>query len=290
MLAPMLIDAVLLRSTQGHGQAAIHLFNTSGLASRPLWTLIAPQFGMRSLCYHYSTNSERILLPSDATDGDLAGVWRLCWWDEQLAWDSRQAEFLATAAERPGKIQVVGPVTFVATTQHLPAAASGSLAVFDVTPIGETWRAAWAGHIYYTQDLVEAFVLNLAEAASAHGVVIAWKTKREVKDAHDSGYRPLRQRMHDHPGVVIVDPSVSAQQLIAASFAAVSLPFTSTALIAHAAGRPSAFYDPSGAVRPDHPAGRGLPMLSSEEALHAWLSSIANNGPAQGPSARFGLS
>ena len=287
MLAAMLVDAALLRSTQGHGQAAIHLFNTSTFAKRPLWTLIAPQFGMRSLCYHYSTNSESILGHSGTADEDLADSWRLCWWDEQFVWDSRQAAFLSGAAERPSKARAVGPVSFVATTRHLPAEANGALAVFDVTPVSVTRRATRVNDVYYTRELVEAFILDLAEAASSHGLVVAWKTKRKVEDVHDSAYRPFRERMKDYPGAVIVNPRVSAQQLIAASFAAVSIPFTSTALIAHAAGKPSTFYDPSGAVRPDHPAGRGLPMLSSKDALLAWLSSIVSNGAGQSSSARF---
>ena len=275
MLARMLVDATLLQSTQGTGQALAHLFNTSALASRPLWTIVAPQFGIRSLCYHYSTNAEDPLSQPSVPNSCLAD-WRLCWWDEQLVWDTRQAAVLQRAAERPGKVRVVGPISFVATTRYIPNKARGALAVFDVTPWGHGRIAALPRKIYETQELIEAFICNLAEEAHANSLWIAWKTKREVGDAHDSAYRPFQQRMQNCPGVVIVEPSVSAQQLIAACCAAVSLPFTSTAHIAHAAGKPSAFYDPFGAVVPGHPAGRGLPILSAPNDLRAWLHSLGS--------------
>lgn len=278
-LAPMLIDAVLLRSTQGHGQAAIHLFNTSSFARRPLWTLFAPALGIRALCYHYSTQFINPLHKPHAPDphapdGRIADSTRLSWWDEQLAWDLNHAEILSSTVERPGKVRIAGPVSFVATQQRLQLKARGCIAVFDVTPVSASRRATFL-NTYYTPELVEAFVLDIAEVAKEHGFHIAWKSKRVVDPRyHDNSYPLLQNRMRKQPETHIVDPSVSAESLITSSIAIVSIPFTSTAHIAHAAGKPSSFYDPSGAITNEHLGRHGLPLLSSRKALYAWMSNV----------------
>ena len=272
LVAPDLVELALLRATRGQGQPSLHLFNTSGVAKRPLWTLVCAEFGIRTICYHYSTNSEPIKLVRGPEGRPLADGWHLAWWDEQLAWDQRQKDFLRETAGRPGRTQITGPISFVATTSRLPERCKGSIAVFDVTPLSAHRQALWSSGAYYTQGLVEHFVLGVVEAAQELGVAVTWKTKRDGKDAHDAAYIPFRERVGELRGVNIVPPTVSAEQLIAASLAVVSLPFTSTALIARASGRPSAFFDPSGTVFQEHPARRDLPLIDSAAALHAWLT------------------
>lgn len=277
LVAPDLVELALLRSTRGQGQPSLHLFNTSGAAKRPMWTLVSAEFGIRTIGYHYSTNSESIKLVRGAEGRPLVDSWHLAWWDEQLVWDQRQKDFLGEAAARPGPTQITGPISFVAATSRLPESCKGSIAVFDVTPMNAQRQALWTSDIYYTQGLVEGFILGVVKAADEIGVAVTWKTKRDVKESHDAAYLPFRERVSELPGVNVVPPAVSAEQLIAASLAVVSLPFTSTALIARASGKPSVFFDPSGTVSQDHPARRDLHLLDSAADLHAWLATVVGS-------------
>jgi len=62
-------------------------------------------------------------------------------------------------------------------------------------------------------------------------------------------------------------------RVIESSCAVISMPFTSTAIIAREIGKPSVYYDPTGGLQPDDRAAHGIPILSTVEELEAWLSS-----------------
>ncbi len=279
ILAPMLVQAALLKATEGRGQAKIHLFNSSGAGQRPLWTLLATSFDIRVVCYHYSTNIEapRPRLDRAAEHIFTADSWRLSWWDQQTAWDQRHREALHERAERTPNISVLGPTSFVATTKRLPRIPARSVAVFDVTPMNGSRQALWASQNYYTIETVQGFILGLIEVAAAQGLTIAWKSKRAVEESHHPDYSPFREMLQRRGDVVVVEPGCSAEQLIAATAATVSIPFTSTALLAKADGKPSAFFDPTGSIASDHGARRGLPLLASKDEIGIWMASIRDS-------------
>ena len=177
ILATMLVEAALLKATEGRGQAKIHLFNSSGAGRRPLWTLLAASFDIRVVCYHYSMNIEELTPPMGQAAERLFTIdsWRLSWWDQQTAWDQRHREALHERAERTPNISVLGPTSFVATTKRLPLLPAEAIAVFDVTPMNVGRVGLSASDVYHTIETVQGFILGLIEAASAQGLTIAWK-------------------------------------------------------------------------------------------------------------------
>jgi polysaccharide biosynthesis PFTS motif protein len=73
---------------------------------------------------------------------------------------------------------------------------------------------------------------------------------------------------------VKIDPAVSASDMIEKCSAVISMPFTSTALLGRAAGKPSIYYDPIGLIQKNDPAAHGIPIVSGEEELNKWISVI----------------
>jgi polysaccharide biosynthesis PFTS motif protein len=71
-----------------------------------------------------------------------------------------------------------------------------------------------------------------------------------------------------------VHPDSDATKLIQKTAATISIPFTSTALIAKSEGKPSVYYDPSGVVQKDDRAAHGIPVLSSIDELEAWVKTL----------------
>ena len=69
----------------------------------------------------------------------------------------------------------------------------------------------------------------------------------------------------------MVAPEFSAIRVIQASCAVISMPFTSTALIARSLGVPSVYYDPSGIVKRDDRAAHGIEILIGRHELERWL-------------------
>jgi polysaccharide biosynthesis PFTS motif protein len=82
----------------------------------------------------------------------------------------------------------------------------------------------------------------------------------------------LERLLAENSHVVPVAPDISAIRVIESSIAVISMPFTSTALIAKEMGKPSAYYDPCGILQRDDRAAHGIPILSGVKELEAWLS------------------
>lgn len=52
----------------------------------------------------------------------------------------------------------------------------------------------------------------------------------------------------------------------------ISVPFTSTALIARNLGKPSCYYDPSELLASDDKAAHGIPVLLGKAQLEKWIA------------------
>jgi polysaccharide biosynthesis PFTS motif protein len=105
-----------------------------------------------------------------------------------------------------------------------------------------------------------------------------WKRKRKVKKetsfAHPS-YLSSVERLSRYENVISVDPDISANRVIEASTLVISMPFTSTALIARELGKPSCYYDPTGLIQQDDRAAHGIEIIRGPEELTRWLKGIS---------------
>ena len=72
------------------------------------------------------------------------------------------------------------------------------------------------------------------------------------------------------------DPEISAVKVIEQSDIVISIPFTSTALIARSLGKASAYYDPTGMIAKNDAAGHGIPLLSNYKELFHWVSEVCD--------------
>ena len=63
-------------------------------------------------------------------------------------------------------------------------------------------------------------------------------------------------------------------QLIEQSKAVISMPFTSTALIAKHLGKPSIYYDPRNLLLKNDLGSHGIEIISDSNRLRKWLSTV----------------
>ena len=102
---------------------------------------------------------------------------------------------------------------------------------------------------------------------------MAHKIKRKNKKVHKEYMQNLK-KLKKQPNYIEIDPDLSATQVIKQAKACISMPFTSTALIAKHEGKPSVFYDPSGITQADDRAAHGIPILVSIDELQQWVEGI----------------
>ncbi len=74
--------------------------------------------------------------------------------------------------------------------------------------------------------------------------------------------------------MITIDPDTSSYEMMEKCSAVISMPFTSTALIARELGKPSCFYDPTGLIQRDDRAAHGIPIMIGRNELQAWLEAV----------------
>ena len=251
-----------------------YLFHNSNCIFRPLWTYEAERKGSRILFYFYSTNIEKFkcagVYPS------LVYGWQAMTWPRYMVWDEYQADFVRRAVGDAAHIDIVGSIPFNAgatVPQDIPEHA---IAVFDVQPMRDAvYQPLTIETEYYVPKNANKFLQDVhATIANARGVMV-FKRKRDIGSLVHPGYENTVKKLQHVSSCLIVDPDISASSLIAKCCAVISTPYTSTALIGRAQGKPSVYYDPNGQCEHNDRAAHGILVLFGINELQAWVNEIS---------------
>lgn len=257
-----------------------YLFHNSGWIYRPMWTYEAERRGSLITFYFYSTNCELF----KRTEGYHPTYgWQTTNWPHYLVWDEYQADFVRRAVGETANISVVGPIWFHCSVEEMPAFGGRGVAVFDVTPHRESrYRTLGAELDYYVPQTCLPFLSDIQKVTNDAGYMMIWKRKRKIGSLAHPCYRRFAEHLGMSENVIIVDPDISAHRVIEASMAGISMPFTSTALIARELGKPSCYYDPTGLVQKDDRAAHGIEIIRGPKELTCWLTKSIPGEPIEG--------
>jgi polysaccharide biosynthesis PFTS motif protein len=221
--------------------------------------------------YFYSTNCEAFKL-SDVNSTIPYG-WCAMSWPKYLVWDEYQADFVRRAVGMQANIVIVGAIWFQSSTKEISSLDRVAVAVFDVTPHRASVYCTYGiGSEYYTPNVALPFLEDVKNVTQRLSAFMVWKRKRNIGRIAHPRYRYFSGQLAEHSHVVIVEPDISTNRIIENCAAVISMPFTSTAVIAREMGKPSIYYDPSGLLHLDDRASHGIPILSGVTQLEAWLS------------------
>jgi polysaccharide biosynthesis PFTS motif protein len=269
------VKAAQARFLEPSRLAREYLFHNSNFVFRPLWTYEAEQLGSKIALYFYSANCESFKRNKGYTryTNDYYEVMN---WPYYLAWDNYQADFIRRSVGELAKIEVVGPIWFGSSSEDLPSlTTSRNVAIFDVQPVRTSYyQRLGIDFDYYTPKNVNSFLVDSHAATLACGGVAVHKRKREIGLLIHPAYASCIKKLSQAKGFVATDANVSAFRLIEMCVAVISMPFTSTALIGQALGKPSAYYDPHGMIQHDDRAAHGIPILCGPIELRLWLTQV----------------
>ena len=247
-----------------------YLFHSSGPFYRPIWTYAAEDKGSRILFYFYSTNTENFKTKAGYP---IQRPRHLMSWSHYLVWDKFQTDFLKRFGHHKSTIEEVGPIWFSSSGREIDVSFN-SIAVFDVTPNHEdVYVASGLGIEYYIPKIVNQFLDDIYSVLEKNDVIMAHKMKRTNKNAHEEYMQNLKV-LNKQKNYIAIDPDIDPTQIIKKTKACISMPFTSTALIAKREGRPSVYYDPSGIIQKDDRAAHGVSVLNDIDDLQEWLKGI----------------
>jgi polysaccharide biosynthesis PFTS motif protein len=252
-----------------------YLFHNSSWIYRPLWTYEAEKKGSEIIFYFYSTNSENFKVGNEYPP--LNYGWEAMSWSKYLVWDEYQKDFLLRAGVKDQLIKIVGSIDFHSSDEKVLNIPSGlKISVFDVQPVRDSYYFILGARLeYYRPGICIDFLADILN--SSRNSTILHKKKREIgKRAHPK-YRKYTIGIKKNSNYFNIESDISARALIQYSDLVISMPFTSTALIAREEGKPSIYYDPSGIVMKDDRAAHGIPIISGKEELAIWLKQIIDS-------------
>lgn len=270
--------AALFRLSDSNEIAKHYYFHQNGMFVRRLWTYEAEHRGAGISLYFYSTNSET----HKTKNGYLTPMYgfRLMNWPRYLVWNSFHADFIKRSKNSTyGNVEVVGQIWFADNGKPLPQLPEKFFSIFDTTPIRPSVYAKLGlDNQYLTYSTVNQFLNDILLVSKNLNFHIAIKPKRVTKtqanNRYDNRYSNKIERMAKCSLVTTVDPGISAQRLIEASEVVISLPFSTTAIIAMEMKKPTVFYDPFGKAFPDDRAAYGIQIISGRQQLEKWIKKL----------------
>ena len=261
------------RSLQLEFLADEYLFHNSGWIYRPLWTYDLEKAGSVITSYFYSTNCESF---KSHNGYQIPYGWKAINWPRYLVWDKYQANFIRRSIGGKPNIVNVGPIWFQDANKKMPIFTGLQIAVFDVTPFRSSFYCTLGiPEEFYTPDIVNKFLEDIVLLAERNYSIL-WKRKRNIGALAHPRYKSLVHRLDTLKGVILIDSEISAVKVIEQSDIVISIPFTSTALIARSLGKASAYYDPTGMIVKKDVAGHGIPLLSNYKELFDWVSEVCD--------------
>jgi polysaccharide biosynthesis PFTS motif protein len=253
-----------------------YFFHHGNWLYRPLWTYEAVNKGSLATLYFYSTNNERFKRPEGYPKYDMS-CWKAMTWDNYIVWDEYQADFIKRAVGKDINIHITGAVLFSNSLEEMPEIPKNSIGVFDVQPFRDSRYQMLGEPIeYYTAKTANDFLNDIHTAAKIFESTMVLKCKRKIGHLlHPSYGRMVKKLTQSTETFVAIDENISALRLINKCAVVISMPFTSTAILAKHLGKPSVYYDPHGIIHKDDRASHGIPILTGFEELKSWLSKQA---------------
>ncbi len=270
VLLSEIIKVIRIKLAKKKYLARDYLFHNSNISHRPLWTYEVQKKGSRPIFYFYSTNCENFKTKSIYPTYPYP--WNLLSWQHYLAWDKYQKKFILRHNQCSATIEITGPIWFSCAQTHLLPLPKKTVAVFDVQP-RRISVAMILGAYYYIPKVVNQFLADIYQITREQKWHMAHKQKRTIKTAHPH-YMCFINNLKKYPSYIEIDPGLSANTLIEKTSLVISIPFTSTALIAKAQNKISIYYDPSGVIEKDDRAAHGIPILVGINELRTWIKEL----------------
>jgi polysaccharide biosynthesis PFTS motif protein len=250
-----------------------YLFHNSGWIYRPLWTYEAEKKGGRILFYFYSTNCENFNLSKG--ESIQANSWQIMSWSHYLVWDTYQSDFVKKAVGNNANVQIVGPIWFHTDNKPLPQLPSNSIAVFDIQPHRDSrYQSFGLEHEFFTYHTMNSFLADIHLVTKEYKSTMILKRKRHIGKLLNSRYQNLLNQLEDSTNFLAIDPDISAFDLIQKCSIVISIPFTSTAIIAKEMGKISVYYDPTSMILKDDKAAHGIEIISGRKELFEWFGKL----------------
>ena len=104
------------------------------------------------------------------------------------------------------------------------------------------------------------------------GFQVICKSKRATGNKHHKGYISFLESLKKRDNWYVADPSINAERIISSCDFVISLPYTSTAILAKNLNIPSVYYHSPGELILQNRIQDDIALIQSYKALNDWLA------------------
>jgi len=249
-------------------------FHNTDYCFKPLWVYSAEKYGSISILYYYSSN----IISFD--NFDHVGIATMNW-KKILVWSNGQKKYLEKALNRNTSFEIRPPIKFFYhKTRKDPRSYfdknKKNILIFDVQP-HRLLALTTLGfeNDYYSYQNSKKFINDIVALKNQNNNFnLIIKRKRESILA-DRRYLNLIKAYSSDNSLIEADTIHAPEDLILYSDIVISMPYTSTGLIAQSQKKPSVFYDSTGMLF-DSPYN-DLPIISSIKSLEDWVNKVIDS-------------
>ena len=248
-------------------------FHFSDQIYRPLWTYVAEKNGDQLIFYFYSCHISTYKEKKGYST--TPEFWQVMNWPTYFVWNSTHADYIKKEIQFPTDIVVVGPIWYQEGSVYTEAFKRPTIVAFDIQPYREFFSYTFASAQKYTYDykVPVSFLKDIQEVAEELGYDLAFKRKRNAAMLNKK-YLNFIKSLKGKENTLEVDPDVSAFRIAKMADVVVSMPYTSTAVVAKECGKESIFYDPFNTLLDDDRASHGIKLLKGKEELKGFIESL----------------
>jgi polysaccharide biosynthesis PFTS motif protein len=184
----------------------------------------------------------------------------------------KEADFIARHSRFDADYHIAGPMHLSGKVPLEIDIKKKLIAVFDVMPMRRSIYATLGlSKEYFVPKTCKDFVLDIIKVASELDCHVYLKSKRTISKRVDASYRQLLESVHQYDNVTVLSGDYPAETLIKKTVASVSMPWTSTALMAKYFAKPTCCYDSRKALLHDDRGAHGIPFCIGRKELRQYL-------------------
>jgi len=252
-------------------------FTESNGILKPLWTNAAEEKGANVVVIFFSA-CDTPMLRNEVTPS--FEIYNCSSWREFWVVDETQRTLLESKVGiGNADYLVVGFPWRTDEKIHIKTPYKRLIAIFDYENIEGFYTFSTLNDVGYCgSDKEIRFLNDILEVSESFDLEIVHKPKREIPSMKRSqAYRETLIRLEERSSYRRINADTSPNQLIDIADYVISLPVTSTAIIAKYAGKTSIYYDPIGLLDPTDICFRGVLLVQGRESLRKWFQTNFSN-------------
>jgi polysaccharide biosynthesis PFTS motif protein len=242
----------------------------------PLWINKLQYQNTRTVYVNLSSATN----PKVVSDGEVTNIEALNQWNE--VWvvnDYHASKYTINNVNSKSSIVVKGvPYWADNLDQFIDSSYNFKYcAIFDIQPSRSFLGGSTLYDCGFTDSLsVLKFISDIAEVTDRLGIKCILKSKRNNPRYLDADYEAgIKELQKKYKNLVKINSDISPHRVISRSRVTISLPFTTTAIIAQEYKVPNFFYDPIGKILPNDPGACGVKIINTKLKLYTELYKLS---------------